>query len=44
MTLTGLIGLYARQNWRPYRLSALMLAGFDGTLTLIIVVAMMTLG
>ncbi len=26
MTLTGLIGLYVRQNWRPYLLSALMLA------------------
>ena len=24
MTLTGLIGLYVRQNWRPYLLSALM--------------------
>ena len=26
MTLTGLIGQYVRQNWRPYLLSALMLA------------------
>jgi len=26
MSLTGLIGLYVRQNWRPYLLSALMLA------------------
>ena len=26
MTLTGLIGHYVRQNWRPYLLSALMLA------------------
>jgi len=26
MTLTGLIGLYVRQNWRPYLLAALMLA------------------
>ncbi len=26
MTLTGLIGLYVRQNWRAYLLSALMLA------------------
>ena len=26
MTLTGLIGLYVRQNWRPYLLAGLMLA------------------
>lgn len=26
MTLTGLIGLYVRQKWRPYLLAALMLA------------------
>lgn len=26
MSLTGLIGLYVRRNWRPYLLSALMLA------------------
>ncbi len=26
MSLTGLIGLYIRQNWRPYLLSALLLA------------------
>ena len=26
MRLTGLIGLYVRQNWRPYLLSAMMLA------------------
>jgi ATP-binding cassette subfamily B protein/ATP-binding cassette subfamily C protein/ATP-binding cassette subfamily B multidrug efflux pump len=30
MTLTGLIGLYVRQNWRPYLLSALMLAAVSG--------------
>ena len=26
MTLTGLIGQYVRHNWRPYLLSAMMLA------------------
>jgi ATP-binding cassette subfamily B multidrug efflux pump len=26
MSLTGLIGLYVRQNWRPYLMSAMMLA------------------
>ncbi len=35
MTLTGLIGLYVRQNWRPYLLSALMLASV-GVLTVFI--------
>ena len=28
--MTGLIGLYVRQNWRPYLLSALMLAAVSG--------------